>query len=208
METDVNLLTMRFSDALQAAAALHGQQVRKGTAIPYVAHLMAVASIALHHGADEDEAIAALLHDSIEDAPADLGPDWVRKWIRFKFGQRVLDIVEGCTDADLTPKPAWRVRKEQYIEHVAGATASVVLVSAADKLHNATAIRDDYRRLGEELWSRFNKDAGKAGTIGYYRGLVSAYQATGHHPGLVRELDRVVTELEQLAGCQGAWPLS
>jgi (p)ppGpp synthase/HD superfamily hydrolase len=197
----------RFSEALRGAADLHATQVRKGTTIPYVAHLLGVASIALHHGADEHEAIAALLHDAIEDAPKALGADWVRTWLRFRFGERVLDIVEGCTDADVQPKPKWRVRKEAYVAHVPKASGSVVLVSASDKLHNASAILADYREVKEELWGRFNPDAGQAGVIGYYRGLVRAYQSTGHHPSLVRELDRVVTQIEEESGHPGVWPL-
>lgn len=200
-------LTSRFSDALGLAADLHAQQLRKGTRIPYVAHLLGVASIALHHGADEDEAIAALLHDSIEDAPADLGAAGVRSWLRFRFGDRVLNIVEGCTDTDVVPKPAWRVRKEAYVAHLAQQTASVILVSASDKLHNASAILSDYREVGEDLWSRFNPEAGKAGTTGYYRGLVTAYRTSGLHPALIGKLDRVVTELEDTVGHRGAWPL-
>src|SRR5882762_942854 len=107
-------LSSRFSEALRGAADLHATQFKKGTTIPYIAHLLGVASIALHHGADEDEAIAALLHDAIEDAPRDLGANWVRNWLRFRFGEAVLSIVEGCTDADVSPKPVWRVRKEAY----------------------------------------------------------------------------------------------
>ncbi len=175
--------------------------------IPYVAHLLGVASLALHHGADEDEAIAALLHDAIEDAPEELGADWVRKWLRFRFGGRVLDIVEGCTDADVKPKPAWRARKETYVAHLLEASGSVVLVSASDKLHNASAILADYREVGEGLWGRFSIEAGKPGVIGYYRGLVRAYESTRHHPRLVRELDRVVTQIEEETGHAGVWPL-
>jgi (p)ppGpp synthase/HD superfamily hydrolase len=201
-------LSSRFSEALGGAADLHAKQSRKGTTIPYIAHLLGVASIALHHNADEDEAIAALLHDAIEDAPLDLGANWVRNWLRFRFGERVLSIVEGCTDADVTPKPAWHVRKEAYVARVLKEPASVVLVSASDKLHNATAILADYRELGEKLWKRFDKDAGKSGVIGYHRGLVSAYKATGSHPRLVRELDAVVAQIEREAGHPGAWPLA
>jgi GTP pyrophosphokinase len=200
-------LSFRFSEALRGAADLHAKQVRKGTTIPYVAHLLGVASIALHYGADEDEAIAALLHDAIEDAPAELGANWVPNWLRFRFGERVLDIVMGCTDADIKPKPPWRVRKEAYVARVRNEPASVVLVSASDKLHNAGTILSDYREIGDHLWRRFNKDAGKAGTIGYYRGLVASYETTGHHPRLVRELDRVVTQLEGETGHPGVWPL-
>lgn len=151
--------------------------------------------------------MAALLHDAIEDAPADLGADWVRKWIWFRFGKRVLSIVEGCTDADVSPKPAWRVRKEKYIARVLKESSSVVLVSAADKLHNASAILSDYRDIENKLWERFNVDAGKAGIIGYYRGLVTAYKTTGHHPRLVKELDMVVEQIEREAGHPGVWPL-
>ena len=200
-------LSSRFSEALRGAADLHAKQTRKGTKIPYIAHLLGVASIALHHGADEDEAIAALLHDAVEDAPAELGANWVRNWLRFRFGERVLDIVDGCTDADVKPKPAWRIRKEAYVTRVHKEPASVILVSASDKLHNASAILADYRELGHKLWSRFNRDAGRAGVIGYYRGMVTAYQTTGHHPRLVRELDAVVTQIEVETGHPGVWPL-
>ncbi len=169
--------------------------------------MLGVSSIALHHGADENEAIGALLHDAIEDAPPELGANWVRNWLRFRFGEAVLDIVAGCTDADVTPKPPWRARKEAYVARVRTEPASVILVSASDKLHNASSILADYREIGEALWPRFNKDAGKAGSIGYYRGLVTAYQATGHHPRLVRELDAVVTQIEVETGHPGVWPL-
>lgn len=200
-------LTSRFSEALVGAADLHGRQARKGTEIPYVAHLLGVASIAMHHGADEEQAIAALLHDAIEDAPDDLGAAWVRRWIEFRFGTRVLGIVEGCTDTDEVPKPAWRVRKETYVAHLAGAHPDVLLVSASDKLHNAGAVLSDLRDIGDRVWERFNADAGKTGTIGYYRGLVTAYQATGQHKRLVKELGAVVTEIEQEAHHRGQWPL-
>lgn len=172
--TPVQPLSLRFTDALATAADLHRAELRKGTSIPYVSHLLAVASIALEFGADEDEAIAALLHDAIEDAPKALGPEAatvVRRLIGMKFGSRVLDIVEACTDADVQPKPAWTVRKEQYLAGIAHKSASAILVSAADKLHNARAILRDYQTHGAALWSRFNKEAGDAGTLGYYRGL-------------------------------------
>src|ERR1051325_12202408 len=129
-------LTSRFEDALSFAARLHSGQLRKGTAIPYVSHLLAVASVALEHGADEDEAIAALLHDAVEDQ----GGAPTREEIRRRFGDRVVEIVDGCTDAETVPKPPWRERKERYIAHVAEASPSVRLVSASDKLHNARSI--------------------------------------------------------------------
>jgi len=127
-------------------------------------------SLALEYGADEDETIAALLHDAIEDAPAALGAQKttaVRGWIRLKFGERVLEIVEGCTDTDADPKPPWRVRKEQYVTRIAHEPPSVLLVSMADKLHNVRALATDYRAVGDALWRRFNPEAGRDGTFGY-----------------------------------------
>jgi GTP pyrophosphokinase len=201
------MLTSRFAYALATAHDLHAGQVRKGTSIPAIGHLLGVAAIALHHGADEDEAIGALLHDAIEDAPPRLGADGVRGLILTQFGDAVLTIVEGCTDTDAVPKPPWRARKEAYIAHLPTQPPSVLLVSASDKLYNATAILSDLRAVGDEVWERFNRDAGKAGVIGYYRGLVPAFWATRQHLRLVDELDVIVTALETTAGVRGVWPL-
>ena len=142
-------LTPRFEDALVFAARLHGGDVRKGTTIPYVSHVLGVASLALEHGANEDEAIAALLHDTVEDAKGDA--ESVRTEIRRRFGTAVLDIVDGCTDARTKPKPPFRERKERYIAHLPEASPSVRLVPASDKLYNARAILSDYRAIGEAL---------------------------------------------------------
>jgi GTP pyrophosphokinase len=188
------LLSSRFFEALHYAAQLHNPQLRKGTEVPYVSHLLAVCSLALEYGADEDEAIAALLHDAIEDQ----GGDATRQVIRQKFGDRVTEIVNGCTDAEVEPKPPWRDRKEAYIAHLETASSSVRLVSACDKLHNARSILRDYRQQGEALWPRFK--GGKAGTLWYYRSLVTKFRQLDSHPHLIDELERVVTELEQLAG--------
>jgi GTP pyrophosphokinase len=157
-----------------------------------VAHLLAVTSLALEHGATEDEAIAAVLHDAIEDQ----GGAPTREEIRRRFGDVVTAIVDGCTDTDVVPKPPWRQRKEAYIAHVRSASPSVRLVSSADKLHNARSILADYRLLGEALWPRFT--GGKEGTLWYYRALIDAYRAAGGTP-LVDELERVVGEIERLA---------
>jgi (p)ppGpp synthase/HD superfamily hydrolase len=183
----------RFEQALPYAAQLHRDQVRKGTGIPYVSHLLAVAGIVLEHGGNEDEAIAALFHDAVEDQ----GGAPTLQAIRLRFGDTVAAIVEGCTDTDEMPKPPWRPRKEAYIADVATASASVRLVSAADKLHNARTILADYRRYGDAVWDRFS--GGKDGTLWYYRTLVEAFRRHGVTP-LVEELERVVGELEQLAG--------
>ena len=186
-------LTARFSQALAYAFELHGEQLRKGSGVPYLSHLLAVAAIALEHGANEDEAIAALLHDAVEDQ----GGPRIRVEIRRRFGSVVAEIVDGCTDADTLPKPPWRERKEKYLAHLATANASVHLISAADKLHNARSLVQDYRAIGEPLWDRFN--GGRSGTLWYYRAVVTAL-ASARHIGLVEELERVVRMLESLAG--------
>lgn len=186
-------LSERFDDALLYASRLHRGQVRKGTAVPYLAHLLAVAALVLDHGGDEDEAIAALLHDAVEDQG---GPPVLAE-IERRFGPRAAAIVAGCTDADGTPRPPWRARKDACLAHLRTAPAPVILVSAADKLHNAQAILADYRRLGEPLWDRFS--GGRRGVLWYYRALVAAYRETGHAGALVVELDRVVSRIERLA---------
>jgi (p)ppGpp synthase/HD superfamily hydrolase len=185
------MLSHRFTEALIYARELHASQVRKGSGVPYIAHLLGVASIALEYGANEDEAIAALLHDAIEDQ----GGNATREEIRRRFGDIVTEIVDGCTDADTTPKPPWRQRKEDYIAHLPRASASVRLVSAADKLYNAATILKDYRILGDSIWSRFK--GGKEGSLWYYRALVVAFRQVESTP-LVDELDIVLSELEKL----------
>jgi (p)ppGpp synthase/HD superfamily hydrolase len=199
-------LSARFEEALVFAVRLHAGQTRKGTDTPYIAHLLAVASIVIEHGASEDEAIAALLHDAAEDQ----GGKATLEKVRDRFGERVAEIVAGCTDSWTTPRPPWRKRKEAYIAHLRGASASVRLVSAADKLHNARTILADYRALGESLWNRFN--GGREGTLWYYRSLIDVLQDTGPAPivdastidaSIVEELDRVVSEIERLASAGG-----
>lgn len=179
-----------FEEALLYATRLHADQTRKGSAIPYIAHLLAVTAIVLEHGGSEEEAIAALLHDAIEDQ----GGDATRQEIRRRFGSTVVAIVDGCTDAEVIPKPPWRPRKETYIARMYTASPSVRLVSAADKLHNARTILNDYLILGEALWRRFH--GGKEGTLWYYRELVKAYKTHGSTP-LIDELERVMKELER-----------
>ncbi|MBE9003518.1 HD domain-containing protein [Fortiea sp. LEGE XX443] len=186
------MLFDRFTAALTYATELHANQVRKGSGVPYIAHLLGVASIALEYGANEDEAIASLLHDAIEDQ----GGAATRAEIRRRFGDTVTAIVDGCTDSDTTPKPPWRSRKEAYITHLSTASESVLLVSAADKLYNARSILKDYRLLGDSLWERFQ--GGKDGTLWYYRSLVDAFKKTGDTE-IFAELERVVTEVEILA---------
>ena len=188
-------LGRRFQQALVYAAGLHARQVKKGSGVPYVAHLLGVAALVLEAGGDEDLAIAALLHDAIEDQGHQVDLARIRK----RFGARVAHVVEGCTDADTVPKPPWRPRKERYIEHIRReADADALLVSAADKLYNARAILTDFRELGDAVFARFK--GGKQGTLWYYRELVQAFRGRGKPRRLTDELERVVSELERLAG--------
>ncbi len=187
-----SLSTQRFEAALIYALHLHAEQKRKGTTIPYISHLLAVAALVLEDGGSEDEAIAALLHDAIEDQ----GGEPIRQEIRRRFGERVVEIVNGCTDTDQTPKPPWLERKKQYLEHLRSASPQILRVSVADKLHNARSVLYDLRRYGEAVWQRFN--GGRDGTLWYYRQLVQIFRerCTSF---LVEELDRVVSELERLS---------
>ena len=183
----------RLQSAFRYAAAKHAGQTRKQTAVPYLSHLMAVASLVLEAGGDEDMAIAALLHDVVEDCG---GMPRLRE-VRKKFGLRVAKIVEGCTDSFGDPKPEWMERKKGYLREVKDADAETRLVSAADKLHNVRTILADYRRDGESVWKRF---LGKReGTLWYYRALSDEYQRRNPNR-ITRELEIAVAELERAVG--------
>src|SRR6266567_5339816 len=191
-------LSRQFEQALTYATRIHGGQLRKKTRIPYIAHILGVTAIAMEYGANETEAIAALLHDAVEDAG---GAKRLRD-IEQRFGKAVAKIVEGCTDTDQTPKPPWLARKKAYIAHLRHAPVSTQVVSAADKLHNLRAILMDYRTEHDKLWSRFN--GGKEGTLWYYAALVGAFPGGKRLAPLLAELDRTLTTLEALAnnGCR------
>jgi (p)ppGpp synthase/HD superfamily hydrolase len=182
----------RFLRAFEFAAEKHKGQARKASTIPYIAHLMGVTSLVLEFGGDEDLAIAALLHDVVEDC----GGKPMLKEVRQRFGARVAKIVDGCTDTYDTPKPPWRERKENYIRHLKTADAGTRLVSAADKLNNVRSILADYREVGEVVWERFN--GGREGTLWYYRALLTEFQRTKSNR-VVRELELAVCELEEMA---------
>ena len=185
-------LTRRFERALLFATRKHAGQSRKGTPIPYVSHVMSVAGLVLEAGGDEDLAIAALLHDVVEDCG---GAPMLRE-IRRRFGTRVAHVVDGCTDSDTVPKPPWRQRKESYLKHLRTADADVRLVSAADKLHNARTSLTDYRESGESVWGRFQGK--RDGTLWYYQALLVEFRRKKANR-LVNELARVVNELDKLA---------
>jgi (p)ppGpp synthase/HD superfamily hydrolase len=198
MESHAPFLTRRFDLAFHFASGLHHTQVRKGTEIPYIAHLMSVCALVLEAGGDEDQAIAALLHDAMEDQ----GGSPTLETIEHLFGERVENIVRECSDSespDPNQKLPWHQRKRAYLERLGAASLDALLISAADKLHNARDILTCYRQMGDEVWRRFNADATKADHLGYYRELVTRFRARPEAPKvLVDELDRVVTMLESL----------
>jgi (p)ppGpp synthase/HD superfamily hydrolase len=185
-------LGSRFERAFLFAKEKHAGQTRKASGIPYLAHLMGVASLALEYGGDEDVAIAALLHDVVEDC----GGRAMLKEVKRRFGSRVAKMVEGCTDSDAVPKRPWRERKDTYLRHLKTADEETRLVSAADKLNNLRSILSDYREVGEVVWERFK--GGREGTLWYYRALLEEFQR-GKPDRLIRDLELVVLELEAKA---------
>lgn len=187
------ILTSRFERAIQEALRLHGGQLRKGTRIPYMSHLLAVASLVLEAGGTEEEVIGALFHDAAEDQ----GGEEVLSFIEEEFGPGVAKIVEECSDTLEYPKPPHRERKRAYIEKIPAKSTSARLVSLADKIHNARSILFDYREHGEALWDRFKGK--KEGTLAYYGNLVEAFRKNQDHQELVFEFERLVDEIHRLA---------
>jgi (p)ppGpp synthase/HD superfamily hydrolase len=184
-------LGLRLQRAFRYAAEKHEGQTRKQTAVPYLSHLMAVASLVLEAGGDEDMAIAALLHDVVEDCG---GMPRLRE-VRKMFGPRVAKIVNGCTDSFGEPKAEWVERKKEYLREVKHADIETRLVSSSDKLHNVRTILTDYRRDGEAIWARFSGK--KDGTLWYYRALSDEYQRRSPNR-ITRELEIAVAELERV----------
>lgn len=182
----------RLHEALDYATEAHSGQLRKGTPNPYLGHLIGVCSLVLDYGGDEDQAIAGLLHDVIEDC----GLEHADR-LRALFGPRVADIVQGCTDGapdEAGEKAAWQERKEAYLAHLAEANPDVLLVSACDKLHHARSIVADVRALAPDVFSRFK--AGREGTLWYYGRLAEIFvESLGDRHPLVLELGATVGEM-------------
>jgi GTP pyrophosphokinase len=188
----------RFESALRLAYRVHRDQLRKGTRVPYIAHVLGVASLALEYGASEAEAIGALLHDAVEDG----GGEAMLAEIRAQFGDAVADIVFGCSDSlaeDPAEKAPWLERKELHLAHLESAPESVCLVSAADKLHNVRAVTRDYRAVGEDVWTRFN--GGKEGTLWYYDAVANVLRRRWPSQ-LTDDLRREVAQLHALSGVE------
>ena len=188
-------LSRKFDQALDFASDLHRKQVRKGSDTPYVGHLLSVAGLVLENGGTETQAIAALLHDAIEDQSAGYGgAEKLGREIERRFGKAVRRIVEACTDAWVEPKPEWRERKDRYIAHVEHMPKAAVLVSLADKVHNARAINSDLRTHGRKVFERFKGK--RDGTLWYYESLAARFMRHHQQP-LALELKRVVAEMRR-----------
>jgi (p)ppGpp synthase/HD superfamily hydrolase len=189
------ITTARFEAALAYAHQVHRGQFRKGTGIPYIAHVLGVAAIVMEYGGGEEEAIAALLHDAAEDG----GGEATLAEIRAQFGDIVADIVLGCSDSlveDPEDKLPWLERKQNYLAHLENASPGVCFVSAADKLHNVRSIARDYREHGGEVWDRFQGK--RDGTLWYYE-TVADLLVRRHRSPLTRDLQDAVDELMALA---------
>ena len=187
-------LTERFENAIVYALRAHGDQRRKGTEIPYFAHVMAVTALVLEHGGDEDQAIAAILHDVVEDCGGLPRLDEIRQ----QYGADVAGMVEALSDAAPMPgeeKPPWRQRKQAYLDHLPDLPERVRLISACDKLHNAGAILEDLRVVGLSVFDRFK--GGRDGTLWYYRGLADTFDRMGP-ASVTRRLSAVVTDIEKM----------
>jgi len=187
--TETPQLSTRFETALVYATQLHANQVRKGSGVPYISHLLSVAALVLEDGGDEDEAIAALLHDAIEDQ----GGAKTREEIRQRFGEKVVSIVDGCTEDETLPKPPWKERKLNYLEKMRLASSEIRRVALADKLHNARSIVADWEQEGEKVWQRFK--GGKEGTLWFYRSFLEIYQQKVSN-SFTQELARLISRLE------------
>ncbi len=199
--TDSPLLTQRFDEALHYATRHHAKQLRKGTPVPYAAHLLAVASLALEMRCDEDEAIGALLHDVVEDGG---GSDALAE-IEERFGAAVAAIVLANSDSvdEGSGKRGWIERKRDYLASFPTKTPAALRVSLADKLHNARSILIDYRTHGDEVWARFRQGQGLATRV-YYRELAAAFERESDRMGInarpqIEELRRVVDAITVLA---------
>lgn len=184
----------RIEQAYLLASELHRGQRRKRSGIPYVFHLMAVAALVAEYGGDEDQIVAAFLHDAIEDA----GGPRAREIIRDRFGDRVVALVDGCTDSEEEPKPPWRPRKEAYVARLREEPGDVRLVSVADKVHNCRSIVAALRAR-EEIWSKFQ--GGKAGCLWYYREILAAAGDGWDHP-ILSELERTIAAMNALAAAE------
>lgn len=185
-----------LEEALVYALRAHAGQTRKQTDVPYYSHLISVTALVMEHGGGQTEAVAALLHDAVEDAGGEARLADIRK----TFGREVADIVEACSDTMETPKPPWRMRKERYLGRLKIAPASVRLISAADKLHNLRSIATDYHQIGEDLWERFS--AGREDQLWYYGAVIEILRPSAPSR-LVDELERTLANLRQLIEDRG-----
>ncbi|QKQ77725.1 HD domain-containing protein [Nostoc sp. TCL240-02] len=182
-------LTIRFEEALVYATQLHTEQVRRISGVPYISHLLSVTALVLEDGGSEDEAIAALLHDAIEDQ----GGRRTGEIIRQKFGDKVADIVESCTESDAVPQPPWKERKQKYLENISQGSPEVLRVALADKVHNARSNLSEWYLYGEKAWNKEQRQR----TLWFYRSVIEVAQ-TLIDSRLLEEFRRIVQQLEAI----------
>lgn len=189
----ITVLTEKFAQALNTAYSLHHNQYRKDQKTPYLAHLLAVTALVLEDGGSETEAIAALLHDAVEDQ----GGLATRQIIQEQFGEAVINIIDSCTESETIPKPPWQERKQRYLQQIQQASLSAQRVSLADKLHNATDLLRALETEGDIVWQRFTE--GKTGILWFYQALLEVYQSETKQSYLFRQVDKMVNQLATIS---------
>ena len=192
MNQPTTKLTDKYESALIFANRLHQKQIRRINRTPYFAHLLSVSALVLEDGGTEEEAIAALLHDAIEDQGGKKTGDIIRD----KFGNEIADIVEGCTEESILPKPSWRERKQKYIDNLRHSSPEICRVALADKLHNTISNIEEYYQHGIDIWQNFGE--GKKGLVWFYSSVIEAVRDTKYSGLLMDKLARAVSQLEQL----------
>jgi (p)ppGpp synthase/HD superfamily hydrolase len=183
-------LTPQFEAALVYATQLHAQQRRKVTHTPYIAHLLSVTALVLEDGGSEEEAIAALLHDAVEDQ----GGATTRAEIHRRFGSNVTAIIDGCTEPEQIPSMTWKEHKQLYLEQLRHGSPQVRRVALADKLHNARTLLINWRLAGESIWSEFR--GGKENVLWLHEALLELFHQKSNS-WMVEELEQVIKELGQ-----------
>lgn len=193
MNISTTKLTAKYESALIFANRLHQDQIRKINGTPYVSHLLSVSAFVLEDGGSEEEAIAALLHDAIEDQGGEKTGDLIRE----QFGDQVADIVEGCTEKQIHPQPSWKIKKQNYLDNLKNASPEVCRVALADKLHNAISNIEEFHQHGINIWSNFAE--GEEGLIWFYDSIVKVIKETNYSGLLLDRLKRTISELKTLS---------
>ncbi len=196
MSMAIHRYSARVCEALTLAALLHAEDPRKDTSIPYVSHLVAVAALVMEDGGDENDVIAALLHDAVEDQGGTATAEVIRK----QFGDQVADVVIECSDAapeEGQEKPPWHERKRRHLAGIVNMSEPALRVTAADKLHNVQSTLFDVRRNGASVWDRFK--TGREGFVWYHREILAVLLQRTPGSRSVQRLSQVLEELGEIS---------